>query len=175
MSQDQDHPGVQRIQESLTRAYEAKSQYDLAVQLDAAGHDVSVDQQRIRFQQFVLHTLSLLRPYLVTELREKYWEGATVYAGSDGEIVGLKNLMYYQGATKESGGWVDTDHGQEYQTSREPALLPPMALRHALDLLAEATFLLGFSPSPKKRRGKFNASVFDDDERASQVVKKSEQ
>jgi len=171
MPQEEQQESVKRIQDALSRAYEARAQYDMAKQLKAGGHEASVQKQRIRFQQLVLHGLSLLRPYLVSELHDRYWEGATVYDGDDGTIVGLQKLMLYRGATKESGEWQTGDHGREYVSSEEPVLLPPSAVRHALDLLAAASYLLGFSASHSKRREKFNASVLQDDERAAEVIK----
>jgi hypothetical protein len=120
----------------------------------------------------MLHTLSLLRPYLVSELRDRYWENAAVYQNEadNVEVRGLKQLMRYQGATREDGQWENTDRGREYVVREEPVLLPPDAVRHALDLLAEATFKLGFLEKPSKRRDKFNVSVFEDDDKAAEVL-----
>jgi hypothetical protein len=169
---DDDQPGVERLQDALTRAYEARSQYDIAVQIDASGGEAATRKHRIRFQQLVLHTLSLLRPYLVSELRDRYWEDAAIYQDKEEgiEIRGLKKLVHYQGLTTESGQWEETERGEEYIVREEPVLLPPDAVRHTLDLLAEATYILGFLEKPSKRREKFNVSVFEDDERAAEVL-----
>jgi hypothetical protein len=169
---DEEQPGVDRLQDALTRAYQARSQYDISVQVDASGGQAAVRRHRIRFQQLVLHTLSILRPYLVSELRDRYWEDAAIYQDEEGEVEirGLKELMRYQGATTETGEWQMTDRGREYVVREEPILLPPDAVRHTLDLLGEATYILGFLEKPSKRREKFNVSVFEDDDRAAEVI-----
>lgn len=184
MTEESTEPTVRRIQDALGKAYEAGAQYDLAVQLNAEGVPDAPNTKgmHVRFNQFVLHCVRLLRPYLIMDLKS-YWgadhlseeKQALVYQDPDDEntkIVGLRELLYYSGATRQRQSWSQTpDSGIESQHREEAVLLPPQALRNALDLLAEAVYQLGFAAKPKKRRQAYNASVPDDDERASEVVK----
>jgi hypothetical protein len=163
-----------RIQDALAAAYESKANYDVAVQLRAAGHDAKPEAHRIRFQQHVLQCVSLLRPYLAGDI-PRYWNGVEsdgdgddsifLYDGEDGRLRGLKDLMPYQGATRDDVQFVDG----ESQRSEEPVLLPAVALRNALDWVGEAAYQLGFMPKADTRRGKFNVSQTNDED-ASKIL-----
>lgn len=156
---DHESADVQPLLEALDEAYEAQTRFDVARQLAAEGEDVNARAERVRFQQMVIGLFKRMRPYLINELPE-YWKQATVYEGPDGEIVGLKQLHYYQGAVNERSGW----EGDEMVTDEEAVLMPPAALRNALDHLGECVFKLGFAPQSQKRRQAYNVSVSKDDD-----------
>lgn len=159
----------ERIQEALAQAYDAKAEFDIAIQLDAAGHDAKPQAQRIRFQSYVLYCVSMLRPYLVGDV-PRYWNGIDaddadgeaiyLYDGEGVQLEGLRDLMAYQGAVSESVEWSEG----EVHDDRNPDLLPPQALRNALDWLGESAYQLGFMPKANKRRQAYNASAKTDEE-----------
>jgi len=160
MTEDQ-NPDITPLVDALDQATEAQVRYDLACQLAAEGKDdVNPTGEHIRFQQYTIGLFKRLRPYLRHEL-PRYWEEAILYsdAGED-KIVGLKQLHYYQGTTISEVDIV----GGEAQTREEAGLMPPAAVRNALDLLAEAMYELQMLPSSGKRRRAANASVSEDDD-----------
>jgi hypothetical protein len=157
-----DSPDVQPFLQALDEAHQAQTRYDVARQLAAEGNqDVSPRAERVRFQQMVIGLFKRLRPYLVARL-ERYYEEAKVYDGTEGQIIGLKQLHHYQGAINRSSGF----EGDEAYETEEAALLPPQACRNALDLLAECTFQLGFVPEARQREGEFHLGD-DDNEQAT--------
>jgi len=155
-----DSPDVQPLLEAMDQAHEAQVRFDVARQLQAEGHEADVRAERIRFQQFVIGLFKRLRPYLVARL-ERYYEEVRVYDGADGEIHGLKQLHHYQGAINESSG---IDEDGEVFSEREPGLMPPTALRNALDLLSECVFRLGFMPEARQREATFHLGEEDDED-----------
>jgi hypothetical protein len=135
-----------RIQDALAAAYESGAKYDVAVQLQAAGHDANAEARRIEFQQHVLYSISVLRPYLVREM-PGYWEGESVdidTADTGFDIDGLGDLMQFKGAVSDESTFAD---GQPTH-SQQPTLLPPPVLRSALDCIGEVAYELGFMPTP---------------------------
>lgn len=160
---DHESPDVQPLLKALDQAHEAQTRFDVARQLEADGHDADVRAERVRFQQFVIGLFKRLRPYLVARL-DYYYHEVEVYEGSEGEIVGLKQLHHYQGAVSHSSGF----EGDEVVERREPALMPPAACRNALDLLAECVYQLGFAPQARKNEGEFHLG--DDDESNEQAT-----
>jgi hypothetical protein len=145
---------AERIQRSLAEAYDAKASYDIAVQMDSAGHDAKPEVQRIKFQQYVLYAVSVLRPYLIQE-QPLYWYGPgeevpgseehdPLFDSNRKTINGLRDVMDYQGSVKTS---VSVSGGQT-EKSKQPDLLPSDALRNALDWVGEAAYNLGFLPRP---------------------------
>jgi hypothetical protein len=149
---DYETPDVQPFLEALDEAHEAQTRFDVAKQLAAEGNeDVSPRAEHVRFQQMVIGLFKRLRPYLVARL-ERYYEEGKIYDGSEGQIIGLKQLHHYQGAVNHSAGF----EGDEVYETEEAALLPPEACRNALDLLAECTFQLGFVPEARQREGEFH-------------------
>jgi len=159
---DYESPDVQPFLEALDEAHEAQTRFDVAKQLAAEGNDdVNPRAEHVRFQQMVIGLFKRVRPYLVEELPQ-YWENAEIYKNEEAgtAIVGLKQLHHYQGATREDAGFA----GDEVYETEEAVLLPPVAIRNALDFLAEALFKLGFTPQSQKRRGMYNASVSKDDD-----------
>lgn len=157
---DYESPDVQPFLQALDEAHEAQTRYDVAKQLAAEGvEDVNPRAEHVRFQQMVIGLFKRVRPYLVQELPQ-YWDNAEIYRNGDEAIIGLKQLHHYQGATREDAGFA----GDEVYETQEAVLLPPVAIRNALDYLAEALFKLGFTPQSQKRRGMYNASVSKDDD-----------
>jgi hypothetical protein len=134
--------------EALDRAHQAQTRYDTARQLVAEGTRETARDERIRFQQFVLALWKRLRPFMKYRL-EKYWEDAWVYGDDSVGIKGLRELKPYQGAVTEDATFGPDD---SYQQSSEPALLPPGALRNALDLLTEVAYHLELLPEAKDER-----------------------
>jgi hypothetical protein len=158
-----DSPDIQPLLEAMDQAYEAQTRFDVARQLEAEGHDADVRAERIRCQQFVVGLFKRLRPYLATSLEEYYHE-KKIYDGPKGEFYGLKNLTHYQGAINESSG-IDED-GEVFE-EREAGLMPPSAMRNALDLLSECVYLLGFMPDSREREETFYLGDEDENEQAT--------
>jgi hypothetical protein len=155
MSDDQ-RESVSPFLEALDKAHEAQMRFDTARQLAAKGADANAEAERIRFQQMVISLWKRLRPYLRHHL-DTYWEEVTLYEGDDGSITGLKQLHYYQGAVRS-----DTSFGpdDEVRSSTDAVLLPPGAVRNALDYLTEAAFKLNFMPEAQTGRPVGNVDVF---------------
>lgn len=139
---DDDGQDLGPFLEALDHAHEAQTRFDTARQLAAKGVDAEPQKERVRFQQLVIAVWKRFRPYLKHKL-ETYWEEAPLYAGEDGEIQGLKQLHHYQGATRTSADW---DGNGEVRETTDAVLLPPTAVRNALDYLTEAAFHLSFLP-----------------------------
>jgi len=154
---DDERDSISPFLEALDRAHEAQTRYDTAAQLAAEGEDVNPRAERIRFQQAVLAMWKRLRPYLRTQL-ERWWEEAVIWdpEGSEEGLVGLKTLHHYQGATRSTTEFGPND---SVQTDQSAVLLPPAAVRNALDLLTECAFHLGMMPEAQTGRRIGNVDV----------------
>jgi hypothetical protein len=134
--------------EALDRAHQAQTRYDTARQLVAEGERGTARDERIRFQQFVLSLWKRLRPFMKYRL-EKYWEDAWVYGDDEVGLRGLRELKPFQGSVTENASFGPSG---EHQANTEPALLPPEALRNALDLLTEVCYHLELLPETSDER-----------------------
>jgi hypothetical protein len=170
---DDERDSVSPFLEALDKAHQAQTRFDTARQLAAEGESANVRAERVRFQQLVIAVWKRLRPYLRNEL-EKWWTEAVIWESDDGNeaIVGLKQLHHYQGATRQTQAFGADD---ELRTSNEAVLLPPTAVRNALDLLTECAFHLGFTPDADTGRPASNVSVSEDDEQDPAHILKDEQ
>jgi hypothetical protein len=153
---DDDRNDLSPFLEALDMAHEAQTRYDTARQLAAKGLEANAEAERVRFQQLVIDFWRRMRPYIRTELPQ-YWEQVTLYEDDDGVINGLKQLHHYQGAVQTNTSFGADD---EIQSSTEPVLLPPVAVRNALAYLTECAHRLGFMPDAQTGRSIGNVDVF---------------
>lgn len=137
-------PDRRLIRESLERAQKAMNRYDHVSRQQAAATqrvDSSAEMDaRIKWHSAVIDAWSRLRPYVIDEFEDDWWEGADLGPLGDG----LKQLRQYQNSTTSRTVVERKRHGgEETHTISEPNILPPAILRQAVHQLRHVAFELG--------------------------------